>query len=168
LPVTFYKSVDELPSFEQYYLTNQTYRYFKGEPLYPFGYGLSYTSFSYDNLKINNELKSSDTLKFSVNVKNTGKAAGDEVVQVYISNLDAPVPVPIHSLNGFKRIHLKSGEVKTVDFSISPDAFSIINDENERVILPGRFKLYVGGGQPNKKGTEAGVNLLEANLTLYE
>ena len=167
LPVTFYKSVNDLPSFEQYDLTSQTYRYFKGKPLYPFGYGLSYTSFGYDNLKINSEYETGDTVNLSVDLKNTGEVAGDEVVQVYISNLDAPVPVPIRSLKGFKRIHLKPGEVKTVNFVILPEAFSIINDENERVILPGNFELFVGGGQPESKGTEAGVNVLKANLTLH-
>ena len=167
LPVTFYKSVNDLPSFEQYDLTSQTYRYFKGKPLYPFGYGLSYTSFGYDNLKINSEYETGDTVNLSVDVKNTGEVAGDEVVQVYISNLDALVPVPIRSLKGFKRIHLKPEEVKTVNFVILPEAFSIINDENERVILPGNFELFVGGGQPESKGTEAGVNVLKANLTLH-
>ncbi len=166
LPVTFYKSVDDLPSFEDYNLTTQTYRYFKGEPLYPFGYGLSYTSFSYDNLKINDNYMAGDTVILSVDVRNTGKIAGDEVVQVYISDLNAPVRVPIRSLKGFKRIHLKPGEVQTVDFAISPDAFSIINDYNERVILPGKFELYVGGGQPESKGTEDGINILKSNLIL--
>ncbi|MCG6958918.1 glycoside hydrolase family 3 C-terminal domain-containing protein [bacterium BMS3Abin03] len=166
LPVTFYKSVEDLPLFEDYNLTTHTYRYFKGEPLYPFGYGLSYTSFSYDNLKLDNNYSVGDTVKLSVDVRNTGKVSGDEVVQVYISDLDAPVRVPILSLKGFKRIHLKPGEVQTIDFSIVPDAFSIINDYNERVILPGKFEIYVGGGQPDSKGTETGLNILKANLTL--
>ncbi|MCG6912382.1 glycoside hydrolase family 3 C-terminal domain-containing protein [bacterium BMS3Abin03] len=166
LPVTFYKSVEDLPLFEDYNLTTHTYRYFKGEPLYPFGYGLSYTSFSYDNLKLDNNYSVGDTVKLSVDVRNTGKVSGDEVVQVYISDLDAPVRVPIRSLKVFKRIHLKPGEVQTIDFSIVPDAFSIINDYNERVILPGKFEIYVGGGQPDSKGTETGLNILKANLTL--
>ena len=166
LPVTFYKSVEDLPLFEDYNLTTHTYRYFKGEPLYPFGYGLSYTLFSYDNLKLDNNYSVGDTVKLSVDVRNTGKVSGDEVVQVYISDLDAPVRVPILSLKGFKRIHLKPGEVQTIDFSIVPDAFSIINDYNERVILPGKFEIYVGGGQPDSKGTETGLNILKANLTL--
>ncbi len=106
LPVTFYKSVKDLPSFEQYDMTNQTYRYFKGEPLYPFGYGLSYTAFQYDNFKVNEEYKIGDSVKVFVDVKNTGQVAGDEVVQFYISDLNAPVPAPIRSLKGFKRIHL--------------------------------------------------------------
>ena len=166
LPVTFYKSVKDLPSFEQYDMTNQTYRYFKGEPLYPFGYGLSYTAFKYDNLKMADKYKTGDSVTIAVDVRNTGKLAGDEVVQVYISDLNAPVPVPIRSLKGFRRIHLKPGESKTVELSVSPDAFSIINDNNERVILPGKFEIIVGGGQPGSKGTTEGVNVLKREIQI--
>jgi len=166
LPVTFYKTVKDLPFFEQYDMTNQTYRYFKGDPLYPFGYGLSYTSFKYDNFKIDNEYHTGDSIKISVDVTNSGKIAGDEVVQVYISGLDASVPVPIRALKGFKRIHLQSGETETVHFIISPDAFSIIDDDNKRVILPGKFEISVGGGQPDSKGTTDGVNILMEKISL--
>jgi beta-glucosidase len=166
LPVTFYKSIKDLPSFEQYNMTNQTYRYFKGEPLYPFGYGLSYTTFKYANLKINNEYKIGDSVRASVEVKNTGKISGDEVVQVYISDLNSPVPVPVRSLKGFKRIHLLPRETKTVEFTISPDAFSIINDSNEKIIVPGKFEISVGGGQPECKGSVEGVNLLKKEVKI--
>ncbi len=166
LPVTFYKSVEDLPPFEEYRMSGQTYRYFKGEPLYPFGYGLSYTSFMYDNLQVNEEYKIGDTVTVSVDVKNTGDLAGDEVVQLYLSNLNWSVPVPVRSLKGFRRIHLRSGEVKTVKFSVSPDAFSIINNENEKVILPGQFLISVGGGQPESKMDSTVSNVLQANLML--
>jgi beta-glucosidase len=166
LPVTFYKSVKDLPSFEQYDMTNQTYRYFKGEPLYPFGYGLSYTSFKYDNFNIEEKYKIGDSVKISVDVKNEGKVAGDEVVQVYISDLNAPVPVPIRSLKGFKRIHLQPDESETVEFTISPEAFSIINESNERIIIPGKFEISVGGGQPGCKGTTEGINILSKEIQI--
>jgi beta-glucosidase len=166
LPVTFYKSVEDLPPFEEYQMSGQTYRYFKGEPLYPFGYGLSFTSFKYDNLQVAEKHKVREAVKVSVNVKNTGELAGDEVVQLYLSNLKAPVAVPIRSLKGFKRIHLLPGETKTVEFSIPPDAFSIINDKNERVILPGQFEIYVGGGQPGSKIGPPDSEILKANITL--
>ncbi len=162
LPVTFYKSIDDLPSFEDYSLAGRTYRYFKGEPLYPFGYGLSYTSFLYDDIKITEGDKAGDTVRISVTVKNTGALAGDEVVQVYVSNLSASVPVPIRALKGFKRIHLLPGEVKTVDVAIPGDAFSIINEKNKRVVLPGKFEIYVGGGQPGAMGTKG----LKTSITL--
>jgi len=166
LPVTFYKSVKDLPPFEEYQISRQTYRYFKGEPLYPFGYGLSFTSFRYDNLKVAETHKVGDNVKVSVNVKNIGELAGDEVVQLYLSNLNAPVSVPIRSLKGFRRIHLLPGEVKTVEFSIPTVAFSIINDKNEREVLPGQFEISVGGRQPEQKIDPAESNVLTARITL--
>lgn len=148
LPVTFYKSEKDLPPFDEYHVRTQTYRYFKGEPLYPFGFGLSYTTFVYENLKINREYKAGDSVHVSVSVRNTGKMAGDEVVQVYLSNKDKKRSRAIHSLKGFKRIHLQAGEMKTLDFVLSPNDFSIYNDNREQQILPGEFELFVGGGQP--------------------
>ena len=112
------------------------------------------------------EYKTGDTVNISVEVKNDGELAGDEVVQVYISDLNTHVPVPIRSLKGFKRIHLQPGETQTVEFNISPEAFSIINDNNERLIIPGRFNVSVGGGQPDSKGTEEGVNLLRKEIRI--
>lgn len=151
LPVTFYRSVKDLPSFEDYNITTQTYRYFKGDVLYPFGYGLSYTNFYYDNLKINNENKAGDSVKLSVNVKNTGNKDGDEVIQVYVSNKTATGHIPIRALKAFKRTHLNAGETKTVELTLSPDAFSSFNDKAEKVNLPGKFEISVGGGQPDQK-----------------
>jgi beta-glucosidase len=148
LPVTFYKSVSDLPSFEDYDMNGRTYRYFKGEVLYPFGYGLSYTTFSYDNLKANPGANTGDSVKVSVAVTNTGKVDGDEVVQLYLSDRNGPVAVPIRSLEAFRRIHLHAGQTKTVEFVIAPNAFSIIDNSNKRVILPGKFGIAIGGGQP--------------------
>jgi beta-glucosidase len=148
LPVTFYTSVSDLPPFEDYGMRGRTYRYFKGEPLYPFGYGLSYTSFAYSGLQVSKEQREGDTVDVVVNVKNTGSQAGDEVIQIYVSHLNAPVPVPIRSLKGFQRVHLLPGEERTVEFHIPPDAFSVIDATGRRVILPGEFEISVGGGQP--------------------
>ncbi|HEX2937168.1 MAG TPA: glycoside hydrolase family 3 C-terminal domain-containing protein [Bacteroidales bacterium] len=148
LPVTVYKSANDLPAFRDYNMEGRTYRFFKGEPLYPFGYGLSYTTFEYSNLKVNNQNHVGDSVMVSVDIKNTGKRNGDEVAQLYLSNLSAKVPVPIRSLKGFKRINLNPGEVKTVYFTISADAFSVIDDQNKKVILPGKYSISVGGQQP--------------------
>jgi beta-glucosidase len=148
LPVTFYKSVSDLPSFEDYNMTGRTYRYFKGEVLYPFGYGLSYTTFTYDNLKISPGAKTGDSVKVSIAVTNTGKVDGDDVVQLYLSNRNPSMTVPIRSLEAFKRIHLLAGQTKTLDLIIAPNAFSIIDNNNKRTILPGKFEIAVGGGQP--------------------
>jgi beta-glucosidase len=148
LPVTFYKSAADLPAFDDYRMGSRTYRYFKGEPLYPFGYGLSYTTFAYEYLEVKSQFKLGDTVKVSVTVKNTGKVAGDEVVQVYLSNLNKAVTREIHSLKGFKRIHIKPGESQTIEFILSPDDFAIVNSKNGKQLDPGRFQIAVGGGQP--------------------
>jgi beta-glucosidase len=148
LPVTFYKSINDLPAFDDYKISSQTYRYFKGKPLYPFGFGLSYTTFSYENLKVNSEFRSGDSVHVRVIVKNTGQLDGDEVAQLYVSNQDKSRTRVIHSLKGFKRIHLNAGESRTVDFSLTPDDFAVFNDEKGKQVLPGKYEISVGGGQP--------------------
>jgi beta-glucosidase len=151
LPVTFYKSEKDLPAFTDYNITTQTYRYFNGEALYPFGYGLSYTTFEYGNLKINNKTKAGETVTLTVDIKNTGSLAGDEVAQVYVSVKGVSSKVPLKSLKAFKRIHLNAGETKTVNFELPSSSFAFINDKNESVVLPGQYQLSVGGGQPGVK-----------------
>jgi beta-glucosidase len=113
LPVTFYKSVDRLPPFTDYSMKDRTYRFFKGEPLFPFGYGLSYSSFAYRNLKAQGAI-------ISVEVENTSAIAGEEVVQLYVEREGGGVNDPIRSLAGFKRIPLRAHERKTVQFSLGP------------------------------------------------
>ena len=166
LPVTVYKSVSDLPDFSDYKMDNRTYRYFKGEPLYPFGYGLSYTTFKYSKLTVAKKINATEPLTVTVNVQNTGKIAGDEVAQLYVSNLSASVPVPIRSLRGFKRIHLNPGESKTITFEVATDAFTVIDENNKRVIDPGQFLIYVGGHQPSKKSTEAEAGILKKMISV--
>ncbi|MGQ9621234.1 MAG: glycoside hydrolase family 3 C-terminal domain-containing protein [Bacteroidales bacterium] len=148
LPVTVYKSVTDLPPFEDYSMKNRTYRYFIGEPLYRFGYGLSYTTFDYSGLKVKRNNKTGSPVEVSVNVKNNGKREGEEVVQLYVSNLSASMPVPLRSLKGFTRINLKPGETKKVFFTLAPDDFSFINENFERVINHGKFMVSAGGCSP--------------------
>jgi beta-glucosidase len=155
LPVTFYRSVDQLPPFTDYRMTGRTYRYFKGEPLYPFGYGLSYTSFSYSNLRLPSSVPSGDSIQIAVDVENTGDRAGEEVVQLYLTDLEASVVVPTRSLQGFLRVFLKPGERKPVSFTLSPRQLSLIDAHNERVLEPGIFEVSVGGMQPGIKGRPA-------------
>ncbi|HDR51766.1 MAG TPA: glycoside hydrolase family 3 protein [Mariniphaga anaerophila] len=152
LPVTYYKSVDQLPPFEEYDMINRTYRYFNDQPLYPFGYGLSYTTFEYSNLQIPAEAITGETVKVKVNVTNTGKLAGDEVVQLYLKDEEASTPRPLIQLEGFERIHLQPGESKTVEFELQPRQFSLIGPDEIRIIEPGWFTVSVGGGQPGAKG----------------
>ncbi|MBW6537234.1 MAG: glycoside hydrolase family 3 C-terminal domain-containing protein [Mariniphaga sp.] len=152
LPVTYYKSVKQLPPFEEYDMTNRTYRYFTGEPLYPFGYGLSYTTFEYGNLQVPAETKTGEPVKVKVDVTNTGQLAGDEVVQLYLKDEEASTPRPKIQLEGFERIHLKPGESKTVEFELQPRQFSMIGNDETRIIEPGWFTVSVGGGQPGARG----------------
>jgi len=141
LPVTFYKSVDQLPPFTDYSMAGRTYRYFKGEPLYPFGYGLSYTRFVYSKLRS----KVGDSVKVTVDVTNAGDREGDEVVQLYLTDVAASAPVPIRTLVGFDRISLRPREKRTVTFTITPRQMSLIDDRGKRVIEPGEFMLTAGG-----------------------
>ena len=152
LPVTYYKSIDQIPAFELYDMAGKTYRYFTKEPLYPFGYGLSYTSFSYSNLSLPEKAPSGDKVKVKVTVTNSGKVEGEEVVELYLTDEKASTPRPIRQLEGFKRIMLKPGESKDVEFVLEPRQFSIINNKEKRVIEPGYFTISVGGKQPGFKG----------------
>jgi beta-glucosidase len=147
LPVTFYKSVTQLPAFEDYRMAGRTYRYFAGEPLFPFGYGLSYTRFAYGKLDGPPQAKAGESVVVKVAVTNIGKVAGDEVVQLYVKQVAASVPVPIRSLQGFKRIHLKPGQTENVLFTLTPRQLSLIDNQSRRVVEPGEFEIQVGGGQ---------------------
>lgn len=164
LPVTFVKSLDQVPQFTDYSMKNRTYRYMKEEPLYPFGYGLSYTTFKYSNLKINSkEIAPTQNLDIYVDVENTGNRDGDEVVQVYVSILDASIVSPIRSLQGFTRVHLKSGERRTIHFTLTPQQFAIVNEGGKFIVEPGRISVSVGGGQPGVKG-DTGVLITEFHV----
>jgi beta-glucosidase len=150
LPVTFYKSEADLPLFDDYSMAGRTYRYFQGQPLYPFGFGLSYTTFAYTNLRVSaNPISTGDTLVVSADVQNTGTRAGDEVVQVYISHSPTSDTAPIRSLRGFQRIHLTPRESKTVSFELTPWAFSQVDDTGRRINQPGARVIHIGGGQPD-------------------
>jgi len=147
LPVTFYKSVKDLPNFEDYSMKNRTYRYFSGEPLYPFGYGLSYSDFAYSNMKMINQTKIGEKVNVSVDVTNTSNIDGEEVVQLYISNKTKGIDVelPKIALKGFQKIALKAGETKTVTFEIKPEHFAYTNNEGKLVLAAGDFDVSVGG-----------------------
>ncbi len=149
LPVTFYRSVDDLPPFRDYAMEGHTYRYFRGVPLYPFGHGLSYTTFAYSPPVLSDAVIGPGTeLTVTAGVENTGDRAGDEVVQLYLKDQVASVPVPVQQLVGFRRIHLAPGETQQVSFTVTPKQMSLILDDGRRVIEPGAFHLFVGGGQP--------------------
>jgi beta-glucosidase len=152
LPVTFYKSTRDLPPFTNYNMDGRTYRYFRGEPLFPFGHGLSYTNFQYSNLQLPTRVSAGDNAWISVTVKNTGSMNGEEVVQLYVTDVNASAPVPIRSLQGFQRMFLKAGEETSVSFSLAPRQLSLIDTTAKRVVEPGVFEVSVGGKQPGFKG----------------
>lgn len=158
LPVTFYKSVNDLPPFEDYNMKNRTYRYFEKEPLYPFGYGLSYTDFEYSTPEIEKqEIKSNENVKISVKVTNTGKTDGEEVVQLYIKDMDSDISYrPVKELKGFERIFLKAGESKTVNFELTPRDMSLYNPEKDAYMVePGEFTIMAGGSSLDRDLTKA-------------
>jgi beta-glucosidase len=148
LPVTFYQDVNQLPNFEDYSMKGRTYRYFKGEPLWPFGYGLSYTTFEYGDLTLpRTSIDAGDPLTASVRVTNTGKVAGDEVAQLYLKFPDVP-GAPLRALRGFQRIHLASGTSQIVRFHLSQRDLSMVTEAGDRVVPQGRYTVSIGGGQP--------------------
>jgi beta-glucosidase len=148
LPITFYKSVDQLPPFEDYSMAKRTYRYFDGEALYPFGYGLGYTSFTYSNAKVDNPNISADgEVAVSVDVTNSGAMTGDDVVQLYLTH-PGVTGAPLRALQGFQRVHLNRGEKKTVSFSLRDRSLSIVDEAGKRRIVPGSVDVWIGGGQP--------------------
>ena len=148
LPVTFYTGIDQLPAFEDYSMKGRTYRYFAGTPLYPFGFGLSYSKFTYSNLKLSTAiLKARDPLTVEADVRNTSAIAGDEVVQLYLG-FPAVDGAPIRALRGFSRIHLAAGEAQHVQFKLSPRELSLVNAVGDRMVGPGDYLITVGGGQP--------------------
>jgi beta-glucosidase len=146
LPVTVYKSVDQLPDYENYDMAGRTYRYFDGEVLYPFGYGLSYSDFEYNNLKITpDQIIDGKDISVSIEVKNVSPNDGDEVVQVYITDNEASFPIPLRSLKAFKRIHLKAGQNERVTFNLKSDDFGLYDNDMQRLVEPGDFTVMVGG-----------------------
>jgi beta-glucosidase len=159
LPVTFYKGVEQLPAFEDYAMKNRTYRYFTGQPLYPFGYGLSYSTFEYTGLKLSNpELQAGDPLGVEVDVKNTGKRAGDEAVELYLNFPRLP-GAPLRALRAFTRVHLDVGEQQHVKLLLQPRDLSYVNESGDRVIAAGDYVITVGGGQPGTSAAKAETHL---------
>ena len=155
LPVTFYTGVDQLPPFEDYSMKGRTYRYFEGHPLYPFGYGLSYSTFNYSNLKLStNSVAAGNPLDVNVDVRNTSQRRGDEVVEVYLT-FPSISGAPIRALRGFTRLHLDTGETQHAHFTLSPRDLSLVNPAGDRIVAAGQYRLTVGGGQPDTGAASA-------------
>jgi beta-glucosidase len=167
LPVTFYQSSSDLPAFDDYKMENRTYRYFSGQPLYSFGFGLSYTTFTYRNLQIDPvNVKAGDPISIQVDVENTGKMPGDEVVQLYLKDVKASLPVPLLHLQGFTRIHLAPGENKIVQFTLTSSQMSFADENGNWVLEAGEFQVWVGGQQPNLRGMSQPPNVLAGRFNV--
>ncbi len=164
LPVTFYTGIDQLPAFEDYSMANRTYRYFKGKPLFAFGDGLSYTTFSYSNLKLSKQkLRAGETLTVESDVKNTGSIAGDEVAELYVLPPQTPI-APRLALAGFERLHLDAGESKHVTFHLNPRTLSQVDAKGNRAVVPGQYRIALGGSQPDGDAA-AGVQTEDFSIT---
>lgn len=158
LPVTFPKSLAQLPAFDDYSMNGRTYRYMTAEPLYPFGFGLSYTQFEYSELQLDKPtLPMGDSLHVSLTLTNRGASDSAETAQFYLSDLHASTVVPLHHLIGFEHVYLKAGECKTLKFTITPEMMSFYNDDGNLTLEPGQFKLEVGGCSPSQRGQALGA-----------
>jgi beta-glucosidase len=161
LPVTFYRGIEGLPQFTDYSMQNRTYRYFSGPVLYPFGYGLSYSTFKYENLKLSSTtLAAGKPLEVEVRVTNTSARAGDEVAQLYLQ-FGTLAGAPGRALRGFERLHLRAGQSRSVHFRLTPRQLSHVNEAGQVMISAGGYQVSVGGGQPQRAS-----NVLSASLTI--
>ena len=155
LPITLYKSIDDLPKFEDYNMDNRTYRYLKDKPLYPFGFGLSYTTFEYSDLVFSNsKIKTGDQLEIKFKIKNMGQFRGQEVAQLYISIQKESLLLPKIELKRFKKIDLEAGEEKDLTFVLKPEDYCYINEDGIKIVEPLEIKFFIGGGQPNQNYEE--------------
>jgi beta-glucosidase len=160
LPVTFYKSDSDLPDFNDYSINNRTYRYFKGQPQDAFGYGLSYTTFTYEQVKTPVTIGQGQKAMVSARVTNTGKRDGEEVVQLYVAHQNKNIKTPIRALKGFKRIFLKAGESKVVDFTLTPENLSVTDEAGKSKQTEEKILISIGGSQPDES-TKASKKTVE-------
>jgi beta-glucosidase len=155
LPITFPRSIDDVPDFKSYAMKGRTYRYAEKTPLYPFGYGLSYARFEYGDIAVSSaRMRAGETITVSATVQNVGQMPADEVVQLYVKDLEASCLVPVHDLRGFQRVRLGPGEAQTITFDLAPRDLMMVNDRGERVLEPGRFRATIGGSQPDPRSAE--------------
>ena len=165
LPVTFYATTEELPDFRDYSMKNRTYRYMRNEALYPFGYGLSYTKFEYSGIKAEKSIKAGEPVNCSATVRNIGKRASEETVQLYLKDAEASVEVPKWQLRGIRKISLEPGEKKEVSFTLTPRQMALIDDDGKAVLEPGKFEIYIGGSQPDARSAVlTGTKVLKAEF----
>jgi beta-glucosidase len=158
LPITFPKSLDDLPPYDDYAMAGRTYRYMTREPMFPFGFGLSYAPFSYtaDDVDILT-MQPGEKINIEVTVSNHGTLAGEEVVQLYVTDLEASVDVPLSSLKGFQRIYLEPGASREVSFTVDEQMLQLVNEEGKFMLEPGEFRITIGGSSPGARSLELGA-----------
>lgn len=167
LPITFYKNVDNLPEFTDYSMKGRTYRYIEEEPLYPFGYGLTYSKVELSNLAISDINENFDDVDVTVTIKNIGNCDIEEVLQCYVKDLESKYAVLNHSLASFKRVNLKKSEEKIVNMKINRKAFEVVNENGERILDSKKFKIFVGISQPDRRSIElVGIKPLEEEILI--
>jgi beta-glucosidase len=165
LPITFPVSDSQLPDYEDYSMKGRTYRYMTDKPLYPFGYGLSYTKFSFGSLQLDRqEITSDESLTVTVDVKNVGDFDGAEVLQLYMTVPDPGGNQPLWSLKDFQRIEVPRGESSQVTFEVEPEALQQFNEQGEAEILPGTYTVYVGNSSPGERSKELGMELVSGTF----
>ncbi|NND33640.1 MAG: glycoside hydrolase family 3 protein [Saprospiraceae bacterium] len=161
LPVTFVKSIEDLPPYEDYALKGRTYRYFEKEPLFPFGFGLSYTTFDYADLRMSTTtVTRGNSLQVEAMLTNNGDYRAEEVVQLYLTDLEASVDVPMQALKGFQRVNLWPGASQKIEFIITPEMMQLVNNDGERILEPGRFRVQIGGSSPSVRNEKLGASSL--------
>jgi beta-glucosidase len=166
LPITFYRTTEELPDFKDYSMKNRTYRYMENEALYPFGYGLSYTKFEYSNLSISKDsIQAGESIKFKAIVRNIGNYESDETVQLYLKDVEASVVVAKWQLRGIRKVHLKPGEEKEVNFELAARQMALINNDGKCILEPGDFEVFIGGSQPDERSLKlTNTEVLKGNF----
>lgn len=167
LPVTFYNSTADLPDFRDYGMQGRTYRYYDGEVLYPFGYGLSYNTYAYGGLQLSEAVQAGDSVRISVEVRNQGRRAGDEVVQLYVSRRGlVSEETPICTLAGVRRVHFEPGERRTLTFVLAPEQLGYTDEHGNISVAPGRVRVWIGGRTPNAPAERFGDNLAGGEVTV--
>jgi len=165
LPLTFPVSANQLPDYEDYSMVERTYRYMTSKPLYPFGYGLSYTDFRFNDLHLDREeIAADESLTLSVEVKNSGEYAADEVVQLYVSVPDAEGNQPLWSLKNFERVELKKGTSTTVSFKLDRDDLEQFNNEGKTEVAAGTYTVHIGNASPGERSDELGARVVSASF----